>query len=140
MSSGRSYLWLLGAVVAAALGVSLFARAPGGRARDEVGVLAPSPSISVPLEVGDGFLRPDRVVVTKGDRISLTIVNSGRARVDMALPGYEDRLKPFAIEAGGTWTGDLVVDRPGDDFAWAVNGKPMGRLVVTGSHLEEGHR
>jgi hypothetical protein len=30
--------------------------------------------------------------------------------------------------------------RPGDDFGVAVNGKVIGRLEVTGGHLEEGHQ
>jgi len=33
-----------------------------------------------------------------------------------------------------------LVDRPGDDFPWLVDGRPSGRFVVAGSHLEDGRR
>ena len=35
---------------------------------------------------------------------------------------------------------EFTADRPGDDFAWIVNGIPAARLTVSGSHLIEGHR
>jgi hypothetical protein len=58
----------------------------------------------------------------------------------VALAGYEELLPPRRIAPGETWSAEFVSSRPGDDFAWLVDGRPAGRLRVTGSHLEEGHR
>lgn len=140
MNSRRSYLWLLGAVVAAAFAVTLLARIPGWRAPDATEPSAAPRPVSIVLEVRDGVLSPGTVQVTKGDRIALSVRNAGSTRTEISLPGYDDRWPAFTIEPGATWTGDLLADRPGDDFAWVVNGRPTGRLVVAGSHLVEGHQ
>jgi hypothetical protein len=60
--------------------------------------------------------------------------------VGLALAGYEDRLAIPALSPGATWSGEFIADRPGEDFAWLLDGVPAGRLAVTGSHLVEGHR
>ena len=41
---------------------------------------------------------------------------------------------------GANYVHHVLADRPGDDFAWIVDGAAVGRLVVQGSHLVEGHR
>ena len=52
------------------------------------------------------------------------------------------RNRPAAapLAPGAGWTGEFLADRPGEDFAWLLDGEPAGRLTVTGSHLVEGHR
>jgi hypothetical protein len=126
-------------VFVAALAVTLLARAPKGPPPSAT-TAAPAASTAISLEIGDRGLTPGLVRVNKGDRIALKVHNAGASRVEIALPGYEDRLPAVTIEPGETWTGELQADRPGEDFAWMVNGKPAGRLVVAGSHLVEGHQ
>ena len=47
----------------------------------------------------------------------------------------------YVGEHGTSWIDEQVfADRPGDDFAWEVNGQVAGKLTVSGSHLVEGHR
>jgi hypothetical protein len=54
--------------------------------------------------------------------------------------GYEDRLGAVRVAPDSLWRGEFVADRPGQDFAWVLDGAPAGRLEVAGSHLVEGHR
>ncbi len=87
----------------------------------------------------------DRVVTTPavipvGSRVELTVVNHTMATARVELAGYEDRVSHPGLGPDSTWTTAFVADRPGEQFAWIVNGEPRGRLDVTGSHLVEGHR
>ena len=58
----------------------------------------------------------------------------------LALHGYQDKLMIGWIEPDSTWRGEFLADRPGEDFAWMLEGEPAGKLSVTGSHLVDGHR
>jgi hypothetical protein len=100
---------------------------------------APRTASAVALAIGDAGLEPARSSVPSGALVALTIENHTPRPVSIALTGYEDRLEIGALGPHGRWSGSFVADRPGDDFAWVVNGVPAGRFTVTGSHLVEGH-
>lgn len=140
MTSKRAYLWLLGAVVALAIGLSAVAHAPGRRAAGNSTYRAPAPTIAVVLTLRDGTVSPAVTQVEKGERVLFQVTNAGSTGASLALLGYEDRLPAITLAPGSDWKGELIAERPGDDFAWMVNGKPAGRFVVAGSHLVEGHR
>lgn len=140
MTSKRAYVWLLGAVIACAIGLSAVAHAPGRRASGNSTYQAPAPTVPVALTLRDGTIAPAVTQVEKGERVLFHVTNAGSNRASLALLGYEDRLPAITLAPGSDWKGDLLADRPGDDFAWMVNGKPVGRFVVAGSHMVEGHR
>lgn len=95
---------------------------------------------SVSLEIGEGFVNPERVSVSKGNRVRLRVENRSGTAIQFALAGYEDRVQPEVIPPGAIRHDDFRADRPGEDFAWLIDGRPVGRFIVTGSHLVEGHR
>ncbi len=129
-------LALLVALVAA--GATLAARRPRAAAPAPPPVALPETSLTIVF--GHAGLQPERAAVPKNHRVSLTFVNhSGRAIV-VSLSGYDPAPGIGRLENGDTWCGAFTSDLPGDDFAWLVDGKPAGRLAVTGSHLTEGHR
>jgi FtsP/CotA-like multicopper oxidase with cupredoxin domain len=136
----RPYLWLLGGVAALALVLSALGRVPGRRASVETPAADSTSVEAVTLVIHGGTVTPATVRVAKGTRVALTVTNTGASRAELALPGYEERLPAIVIPAGSTWSGQFAADRPGDDFAWMVNGQAAGRFTVVGSHLEEGHR
>jgi hypothetical protein len=138
----RRYLWLLVASLGLAVALSVWGdsarkRAPAVGASDSVRVRP----VEVTLMIGpDWAMTPASVSVEKGQTVAVTVTNAGHAPARLELPGYEDRVAAVTIDPGVTWRVQFVADRPGDDFAWTVNGEPAGRLLVTGSHLVEGHR
>ena len=91
------------------------------------------------VEIQDGAVSPSASAVPRGTRVSLRAVNRGSRAAHLALSGYEDRLS-LTLAPGQSATVVFLADRPGDDFAWLVDGRPAGRFAVTGSHLVEGHR
>jgi hypothetical protein len=136
----RRYLLLLVAIVAVAAALSAIGpprparrvengHAPLGAARSELAVV-----------VDDGRMVPAMASVPKGSRVRLRVENRGGTSARLALTGYEDVLSIPALEPGNTWSGEFSADRPGEDFAWILDGLPVARLAVTGSHLVEGHR
>lgn len=136
----RSYVWLGLVILVAAAAVTALGRSPSHRSGEEAAPAAEVPIADIALEIRDGSVTPAAVRVEKGTRVRLRVTNAGAAAATLALPGYEDRLPIPLLEAGARWEGEFLADRPGDDFAWVVNDRPAGRLVVSGSHLVEGHR
>jgi hypothetical protein len=135
----RSYRVLLLVVLAGAIAVSAIARLPrAGRGAPRARAIAPVTDLAITV-IGDR-LSPEAASVPKGYRVRLTVVNAGRAPLALRLAGYEDRVAIAALAPGAAWRDTFLADRPGEGFAWLVNGSPAGRLAVTGSHLEEGHR
>ena len=127
---------LLGAVAIGGL-ISTFARAPRHAATT---VAVPgAEATAVELEVRGGAVTPASLAVPKDHRVMLTVVNRGDRPARLALAGYQDRFS-IALAPGATWRGAFLADRPGEDFAWLLDGTPVGRVAVTGSHLVEGHR
>lgn len=134
----RRYGLLAVLLVIAALLLSVASRMPRRPAAD-AGAPAAIPETQLALSWREGRLDPEHASVAKGDRVRLTLVNQDVTPLSLTLAGYQDRVK-IDVAPGGTWSGNFVADLPGDDFAWLRDGRPVGILRVTGSHLEEGHR
>ena len=134
----RRYLWLFALTLIAGAGLTLAARRP--RRVEAPQAAAPVPVVRLAVAIEDGALVPAVTSVPKGHEVRLAVENRGRARATLALAGYEDRLAIPALEPGARWSGAFTADRPGDDFAWTIDGRPAGRFAVQGSHLVEGHR
>ncbi|HKQ19184.1 MAG TPA: cupredoxin domain-containing protein, partial [Candidatus Eisenbacteria bacterium] len=116
-----------------------FARAPKQGART-----APRPTVTsaaaLRIEIVSGAVRPERTEVPKGSTVVATVVNRDERPHSFSLAGYEDRSASISVAAGGNTVIRFLADRPGEDFAWIVDGHPAGRLSVLGSHLEEDRR
>ncbi len=94
----------------------------------------------VALEIGAAGMSPSSVTVPKGVRVRLSVANRSPRAVRFALSGYQDRLLVLTLGPGESARREFVADRPGEDFAWLVDGSPQGRFEVAGSHLAEGHQ
>lgn len=136
----RRYLWIFVAIVAFAAALSALGVPRADRTPRPPRATAAAPMIDLAVVVSDGAVIPTVASVPKGLRVRLTVENRGRAEARLALAGYEDELSIPALEPGGAWSGSFAAARPGDDFAWLLDGRPVARLAVTGSHLVEGHR
>lgn len=101
--------------------------------------LAARPEQSLMLTVSAGRVTPGECAVPVGTRVRLAALGAGRDTVQLSLMGYEDHVA-LALPPGATRTLEFDADRPGEDFAWLVNGAPAGRFRVTGSHLVKGHQ
>ena len=135
----KRYAWLLAIGVLASAGTLLVARtarreAPAPEAVAEV------ETVTLALALGEAGLEPPTATVPKDRRVALAVSNHRSQAVTLVLQGYEDRFRAGPIAPDETWRGEFVADRPGEAFAWVVDGTPLGRLSVTGSHLVEGHR
>lgn len=135
----RRYLVLFAVTLVVATGLVTLARAPRRTAAGGSSVTS-QPVVDLALEITDGRLSPEAAAVPKDHRVRFTIENRGSRAVSIALAGYEDRVARAALAPGERWADAFTADRPGEDFAWLVNGEPAGRLAVQGSHLVEGHR
>ena len=136
----RRYVVLLGIVVAlgaVALAVGRNLRLSSGAAP------APAARAEVALDLTitpDHRIAPALASVPKEHVVRLSVTNGGTRPAALTLMGYQDRFSVMQLAPGSVWRGEFVADRPGDDFAWMLDGAPAGRLAVTGSHLVEGHR
>jgi hypothetical protein len=84
---------------------------------------------------------PYRLRVPKDHEVHLLVQGGPQAPEGMlVLLGYQDVVP--AVDMGPGQGREIVFasTRPGDDFALALGGVPIGRLEVTGDHLPEGHR
>jgi len=136
----RRYALVLAAALALALALGVVARLPHTAATPAAGGAAPLPTVTLRVEFDGGTAHPEAVTVPANHRVRLSLVNAGPRAIAPTLAGYEDRIAPGTLAPGATWTGEFVSDRPGEAFAWLVDGEPRGRLSVSGSHLVEGHR
>lgn len=135
----RPYLLLFTAVVVVAVVLVVLQRRPRGGSTPS-GAPAVADTVALALEIKGGAVLPAAAAVPKGRRVRLTVVNRDPGPVNLGLTGYEDLLPAHTLAPGETWRAEFLADRPGDDFAWMVNGQPAARLSVAGSHLVEGHR
>jgi hypothetical protein len=135
----RRYLVLLAVMLAAGALLVAVGRTRRDAARG-LPAAARTPLARIALAVGDSGVVPARSSVPGGALVSLSLENRSAHPVVVALSGYQDRLRIGTLPPAGRWAGSFFADRPGDDFAWIVDGEPRGRLAVTGSHLIEGHR
>jgi hypothetical protein len=134
----RRYLVLLVVAVAVGLvGMVVSRRAACTPPPEEAP--AEKPVVALDLVVTNGRVAPEMSSVPKDHLVRLTVTNRDRGELALVLMGYQDRFL-IRVPADSTWRGEFVADRPGDEFAWMLAGEPIGRLQVTGSHLEEGHR
>jgi hypothetical protein len=136
----RRYLVLL--VIAVALGAVALAVGRNLRlsSRPEP---APAAHEEAALDLtitADHRITPAVASVPKDHLVRLSVTNGGTRPAALTLMGYQDRFSVTQVTPGSVWRGEFVADRPGDDFAWMLDGAPVGRLAVTGSHLVEGHR
>jgi endonuclease YncB( thermonuclease family) len=134
----RRYLLLVAAVLAGIGVVSVLARLPRG-ASQATAAVTPAPEVALSLAIDGGRISPAAASVPKGDTVRLTLANHDRVAHAVRLAGYESQVT-VTIAAGGSWSGSFRAELPGEDFVWLVDGQPAGRLAVSGSHLEEGHR
>lgn len=133
------YAGLAVAVLLAALTLSIIGRRPHAPARGEPEVTIVSAD-SVRLEIGDSAIAPARMEFPLGHRLVLTLTNHRGTPARVRLAGYESQFPGVTLGPGAHWSGAIVLSRPGEDFAWLVEGEPAARLSVRGSHLVEGHR
>lgn len=92
-------------------------------------------------ELTAGGMLPPKIRVPKDHEIHLLIRGAPDAPEGLlTLAGYEDRLDPADMGPGLSREMVFLSDRPGDDFGLRLGGRTVGRLEVTGSHLEEGHQ
>ena len=135
----KRYLVLFGSALA--LGLVLMLLALTVHAPAPVVTRAPEiPAVDLELTLTSQGISPELSSVPKDHRVRLTIVNRRRDRVGLSLHGYQDRLMIGWIDPDSTWRGEFLADRPGEGFAWMLEGEPVGKLAVVGSHLVEGHR
>jgi len=137
----RRYLLLLAAVFAVGIALSFVARSRWMRpAQAPPSTATTVARVSVSIHVRDGVITPGESVVPLGAKVALEVVNDGQKEIMLALSGYEGRLAAVHVAGVTTTRTEFTADRPGEDFAWLVDGHPAGRLQVAGSHLIEGHR
>jgi hypothetical protein len=134
----RRYRLLLLATLVVGVVLGVLSRLPH-RATAQPETPVATPLVALSLDVRDGSVTPEACAAPKGSRVRLSVTNRGSAPVHLGLAGYEDRLK-LEVAPGQSQMAEFLADRPGDDFAWTMDGKPTGRFKVTGSHLVEGHR
>jgi hypothetical protein len=134
----KRYAILFAVVVVAA--IALLSTRRARVAPDEPDAVVAAPVVPITITVQGGTLAPARMEVPVGSRVRITIENRDANRAELVLAGYEDRFHAPPLAPGGRWSGEFEADRPGDDFAWTLDGQPAGILRVTGSHLVEGHR
>jgi hypothetical protein len=134
----RPYVLLAAGILVLGVALSMLGRPRHAEAPRTAG--AESPVVDLAIVIEAGKISPAATSVSKGDRVRLRVECRGAMIARLALAGYEDRLDIPSLEPGRTWTTEFLADRPGEDFAWLLDGQPAGRFMVTGSHLIEGHR
>lgn len=135
----RRWLLLGLFVLAGAIAFSVAGRLPRRAPAPEADP-PPPPLDLATLEIDGAGARPARTAAVLGHRLAITVVNRGRAAVRLALSGYEHAFAPRVLAPGESRTDTLLLDLPGEDFAWMLDGRPAAQLRVAGSHLSEGHR
>ena len=134
----KRYLMLFGSALVFGVALMLVARTVHMPAPPAPKV-AEIPSVDLALTLTQQGISPENSTVPKDHRVRLTIVNRRRDRVGLALHGYQDKLMIGWIDPDSTWRGEFLADRPGEGFAWELEGEPVGKLSVLGSHLVDGH-
>lgn len=133
-------MWMAAAVLAAAaLAAVALKEAP-----PESGTLADEPARvqhSAAVELIEAGMVPYRLQVPKDSEVHL-VVRCAPNAIDgvLTLTGYEDQVGRVDVGPGVSRELVFVADRPGDDFAFVLGDRVLGRLHVTGSHMEADHR
>ena len=134
----RPYVLLAVAIVVASVALAMLGRPRQSETPSPAVTVAPVVELTIAIK--EGKVSPAVTSVPKGHRVRLRVEHRGATTARLALAGYGDVLDIPPLEPGTTWTTEFPADRPGEDFAWLLDGQPAGRLTVTGSHLIEGHR
>lgn len=105
-----------------------------------------APVVEIPVfkanvEINGDQMNPYQVSVPKDHEVHLLVHGAPNAVEGMlTIKGYEDIVDAEDIGPGLSREFVFLTSRPGDDFALALGDQILGRLEVTGSHLEEGHQ
>ncbi len=137
MSAARRYGMLAMVIAVGGAGLAVYARMPHRAAVSHEAVAA-APQAAARVVVDARGVSEARVA--SGSDVTLTLANQRDTEVALDLAGYSDRIGVQHVPAHGSAVVRFHADRPGDDFAWMLDGQPAGRFVVTGSHLQEGHQ
>ncbi len=100
----------------------------------------PPPVHRAEIELTAAGMVPPKLRVPKDHELHLLV----RAAPDapegvLTVSGYTDLVDGVGLGPGLSRELVFLCNRPGDDFAFVLGGRAVGRLEVTGSHLEEGH-
>jgi len=136
----KRLMWVGLGTLAGALALALTTRTDSV-VRDLESGPPPLPRFHSEVELVMDGMRPHRIRVPKDHEVRLVV----RAAPDagdgiLTINGYEDQVEPLAIGPGQAREIVFQSTWPGDDFAISFNGEILGRLQVTGSHLEEGRQ
>jgi hypothetical protein len=137
----RRLLLLAAATLVAGFLVAMLLRSQSSRPEGDAALPVLLPRFEIEAELTSQGLQPYRLQVPKDHEVHLLVRGGPDAPEGMlVLLGYED-LTP-GVDMGPGQGRELVFtsSRPGDDFALSIGGKVLGRLEVTGGHLEEGHQ
>ena len=134
-----AYLRLAVLFVVLSIALTLFGRRPR-HIQSLAPAPPPAPIDTLTLVFGDESVTPPAVQGTLHHRLALTLIATGTHATRVSLSGYEHTFAERLLSPGSTTRDTVVLELPGEDFAWMVGGKPAGRLRVAGSHLVEGHR
>lgn len=134
------YITLLAGVIAVSLALAFLGRLPRAQVA-AAGGPTPAPTVArLAFTIEEHSINPETVTVPKGERVIIRVMNRTALPAKLALLGYSDVFPETLIPPGGTLERQILADRPGEDFAWLLNGSPAGTFVVAGSHLVDGHR
>lgn len=128
------------AVFAAAVALALLADRTGRR-QEAAAPPPPPPVHRAEIELTAAGMVPPKLRVPKDHELRLLV----RAAPDapegvLTVSGYTELVDGVGIGPGLSRELAFLCNRPGDDFAFVLGGRTVGRLEVTGSHLEEGHQ
>ena len=133
------YRWILVFAVLGALAVSILLRMPQ-RAVARTAAPAQVDTLAVAVDVFADHVETQPQTFAVGRTVALTVTNHRAAPLRFALTGYQDCVPAAAIAPNAPAHITFIANRPGDQFAWLIDGSPMGRLDIRGSHLVEGHQ
>jgi hypothetical protein len=136
----KRLLVVAGATFLAAVVLSVLLRGQASRA-ESVAEASSFPRFDTVAELTAAGLVPYRVQVPKDHEVHLLLRGAPDAREGMVtLTGYADRTGTVDIGPGISREIVFTSSRPGDDFGFTLGSDIVGRLEVTGGHLEEGHQ
>ncbi|HET9235467.1 MAG TPA: hypothetical protein VFP10_15145 [Candidatus Eisenbacteria bacterium] len=135
--------WLFVGLAAVLMGVlaSVLLRVQSSRSDAMVSAALELPRFDLEAEItAEGFV-PYRIRIPKDRDVHLIVrAGPGAPEGNLVLLGYEDMVKPTYLGPGQGREIVFSSTRPGDDFGFALEGKVVGRVEITGGHLEEGHQ
>ncbi len=101
---------------------------------------APVPEHRARVDLTAAGMVPAKVRVPKDMMVHLLVSAAPDAPEGiLGITGYEEAAGTLGIGPGLAREFVFLSSRPGDDFAFVLGGEVVGRLEVTGSHLEAGH-